>query len=206
MRKWLVAVVLLLGASPSAQTDLATIVDGRYRHVTSGIEFTVPTGWTVGDTGPSSDSGEMVSLGDRLSVFTMSVWMIRRPISPETVLTELAGAPANKLHQRGGGYNIPGASMETYRLRGDSIRTVFVGGRQGIEAMADYQIQRVRFVQRPDGSRSAAEPAGTLAMVEIMTWVVTENTRAFFFGRVPAPLLADYRPWFDAVVQSALVP
>ena len=38
------------------------VENGRYRHFSSGLTFDLPPGWTAGDTYPSSDGGDMVTL------------------------------------------------------------------------------------------------------------------------------------------------
>ena len=43
-------------------------------------------------------------------------------------------------------------------------------------------------------------------MNEYMAWIYTENTRAFFFGRVRTVDLLEFRPYFDQIIQSAIVP
>jgi hypothetical protein len=43
-------------------------------------------------------------------------------------------------------------------------------------------------------------------MAEYMTWIYTTEAKVFFFARVPADDLPGLRPYFDQVVQSAVVP
>jgi hypothetical protein len=43
-------------------------------------------------------------------------------------------------------------------------------------------------------------------MAEFMTWIYTENSRLFFFSRLPADKLEQLKPEFDTIVSSAIVP
>jgi hypothetical protein len=43
-------------------------------------------------------------------------------------------------------------------------------------------------------------------MNEYMAWIYGENSRVFFYARVPADDLPELRPVFDQLVNSAVVP
>jgi hypothetical protein len=43
-------------------------------------------------------------------------------------------------------------------------------------------------------------------MAELLTWIYTEQNRAFFFSAVPAADLEKLRPQFEALVNSSAIP
>ena len=199
-----------------AAEPLATVDGSRYRHRATGIQFDAPAGWEVSATFPSSDNGEMVTLRDTATGMSIAAWMIREQESLESTAARLDMAPTQKVHQRLGTYGIAGAHNETYRIPPESIRKVLINGRPAIAATAQYT-QRGHIKQsRPLLAGVAAAinggPTPTLsvvperAMAEYMTWIYTTEAKVFFFARVPADDLPGLRPYFDQVVQSAVVP
>ena len=190
-----------------AAEPLGTADGSRYRHHATGIQFDAPAGWDISATFPSSDSGEMVTLRDPATGMSIAAWMIREPESIESTAARLDMAPTQKVHQRLGTYGIAGAHNETYRIPPESIQRVLINGRPAIAATAQYT-QRGHIIR----SRPAGGPTTTLsvvperAMAEYMTWIYTTEAKIFFFARVPADDLPALRPYFDQVVQSAVVP
>jgi len=74
-----------------------------------------------------------------------------------------------------------------YTYRPDRVQKTTIGGQPALSAVADY----VRAGRR---------------MVEYLTWVDGEKSRALFVARIPASDLADFHVRFDSVIQSAVVP
>jgi hypothetical protein len=202
----------LLLASPPAGA-LATQVfpekpraiadQGKYRHLASGITFDLPAGWHAGETWPSSDGGDQVSLTDEATKRTISVWMIREDVPANQVAEQVAGRPAEKLRQRHSGYGIPGMlESQTYEIPADTVQPGLINGRQAIIAIGRYQgvpLENLYPSSRPMTS-------GTEPMFEYMTWIDTQKSRAFFFARVPVNDLPLLRPTFDQLVRSAVFP
>jgi hypothetical protein len=62
------------------------VLDGRYRHERTGLEFPVPAAWKTTCNSPSSDGGDMVGLSDGSSV-DFGVWM-----RPEATFSMRSGA------------------------------------------------------------------------------------------------------------------
>jgi hypothetical protein len=194
---------------------LATVENGRYRHRWSGIEFDVPQGWEAGVTGPSSDFGEQVALTHRESNVSMSVWMIKEETPADMVAVRLEGAPAEKVRQRHGGYLVPGMVQGTYQIPPHTVQSMWIGGRQALLAIGEYTAgavvrNSVTVVSAKGESRRVLarrlEPGDASPMNEYMTWIYTEQSRAFFFARVNAADLNQFRPLFDQIIQSAIVP
>jgi tetratricopeptide (TPR) repeat protein len=159
---------------------LGTVQNLRYHHIATNVEFSLPAGWSVDGTVPSSDDGEMVDLSDQVSkVPFAAVWLKPDPIPAATVGDSLRGAIPQKISQRRG--------YKNYQIRPESVHSRTVGGKQALSAVADYE---------EDGKK----------MAESLTWVITENTRTFFFARMPATDLPSFQPRFDQLISSALVP
>ena len=174
--------------TPAALEPLGTVIGRLYRHTSTGLTFNVPEGWRAGDTTPSSDDGEMVTLaaGDP-PAWGFAVWMKKEQNDPDGVDQRLNNAPSLKVQSRQG--------FEGYRLREGSVHRVVIGGQQAMVAIADYT------------DFDPASPRYTKrGMAEYMTWVYTQQTHAFFFARVPADELERLRPQLDAIVYSAIIP
>jgi hypothetical protein len=166
--------------SPAAGEPLGTF-DGRtYRHTWSAATFAVPEGWKFNGTGPSSDHGEMAMFSSKDLGADINVWMIKEKTPRDGVSARLDNAPMLKLGDRVG--------FEGYHFRAGSIQRVYVGTQPAVVATADF-----------------IGEAG-MPMAEFMTWIYTENSRVFFFSRVPADKLDQLKPDFDTIVSSAIVP
>jgi hypothetical protein len=195
---------------------LGAVENGRYRHRWSGIEFSVPPGWDVGETGPSSDHGEQVALIHEESDVIMSVWMIREATPAAMIPQRLESAPGEKVRQRRNGYVIPGFEAKTYDIPPHSVQRLWIGGRQAVLAIGEYMTARNAAVpsvvtvvsatgerRRVPIARIESEPE---LMNEYMTWIYSENSRAFFFARVRPADLVNVRPLLDQIISSATVP
>jgi hypothetical protein len=177
------------------------VEENRYRHLWWGIKFDLPPGWTAGDTYPSSDGGDMVTLTDQATKRSISVWMIREETPAAQVAARVANAPVEKLRQRQNGYGIPGVDPPGYDIPKQSVQPAVVNGRQAIVAVGEYlglDVERLFHGASPSPVK--------VPMNELMTWIYTSQSRVFFFSRVRVDDLAPLRPYFDQVVHSAIVP
>jgi hypothetical protein len=173
-----------------------TVEQGRYRHLSSGITFDVPPGWTASDTYPSSDGGDMVTLTDLATRRSINVWMIKEETPAAQVAARVAAAPAEKIRQRHSGYGIPGMlDPRTYDIPQHNVHATAINGRQASVAVGQY------LAGSDLPGVTWREP-----MNELMTWIYTSQSRAFFFSRVRVDDLPPLRPYFDQVVHSAIVP
>ena len=177
------------------------VEQNRYRHSSSGITFDLPADWSAGETYPSSDGGDMVTLSENGTGRSINVWMIKEKTPEAQVAARVAAAPAEKVHQRHNGYGIPGmVDPETYNIPQQNVRQTAINGRQAVVAVGNYVgFSPEHFVR--EAARPVREP-----MNELMTWVYTSQSRAFFFARVRVDDLAALRPYFDQIVHSAIVP
>jgi hypothetical protein len=172
------------------------VENGRYRHVASEITFDLPPGWSAGMTFPSSDDGDMVGLTD--GTRSINVWMIKEATPADQVAARVAGAPAEKVRQRHSGYTIPGMSdAGTYQIDPDTVKPMMLNGRFAIVAIGSYLGLPMDSSQRT---------AGPSQMREYMTWIYTQQSRAFFFARVPVDDLPTLRLVFEQIVNSAVIP
>jgi hypothetical protein len=173
-----------------------TVEQGRYRHLSSGITFDLPTGWTASETYPSSDGGDMVTLTDAATRRSINVWMIKEETPAAQVAARVTAAPAEKTRQRHSGYGIPGMlDPRTYDIPQHSVHATAINGRQASVAVGQYL--------------AGSDLPGVTSreqMNELMTWIYTSQSRAFFFARVRVDDLASLRPSFDQIVHSAIVP
>jgi len=78
-------------------------------------------------------------------------------------------------------------NFQGYTFRADSVRQTTIGGKPALSAVADY----VQTGQQ---------------MVEYITWIDGEKSRAVFSVRLPASELPGFQSRFDAIIQSAMVP
>ena len=165
-----------------------SVEQGRYRHLSSGITFDLPTGWTASQTYPSSDGGDMVTLTEGATGRAINVWMIREETPAAQVAARVTGAAADKVRQRHSGYGIPGMlDPRTYDIPQHSVHATAINGRQASVAVGQYL-------------------AGREPMNELMTWIYTAQSRIFFFSRVKVDDLPSLRPHFDQIVHSAIIP
>jgi hypothetical protein len=148
----------------------------------------LPPGWSHRGTDPSSDNGQMAILSDAsFNDAFVGVWMIQEHIRPENITARLRLAIPEKVRQREG--------FRNYAMRPESIQLTTINGRQAIRAVADF----VGGVNEANGFNGGN-------MTEIMAWIYTEQTRAFFHARVPTDEVSGFQPRFEQVIQSAQVP
>ena len=170
------------------KSSLGVVLNGRYHHNITSVEFDLPPGWSHRDTGLSSDNGQMAILSDAsFKDAFVGVWMIRDHIRPENITARLRLAIPEKVRQRIG--------FRNYAMRPESIQLTTINGRQAIRAVADF----VGGVNEANGFNGGN-------MTEIMAWIYTEQTRAFFHARVPTEDVSGFQPRFEQVIQSAQIP
>jgi hypothetical protein len=159
---------------------LGIVLNGRYHHHLTGIEFVLPPGWCVLGTSPSTSNGETALLyNSDFSNADASVWMIRERTPLANISDQLQAAIPEKLKERAG--------FAKYTIRPGSVDSTWIGGRQALRAIADY------------------EEKGR-AMSESLTWIYTERTRAFFFARAEAEEMPAFQTHFDQIIYSANIP
>ena len=177
MRIKLAAAILFVSTAASAQ--IGSLQNGRYRHIATGVEFTLPAGWSVVKASPSSAKGDTITLLDSVSRREAAVW-IRAEKHPSGQIQRLLIAALDaKAASR--------TDLAGYRVRQDSIQPRVIRGQQALSAVADYTGNG-----RP--------------MTEYLTWIFSPKTHALFYGRTPTASLDAFRGRLDAIVNSAVVP
>ncbi|MSO56434.1 MAG: hypothetical protein EXQ55_05865 [Acidobacteria bacterium] len=188
------AVTLVSAQAPAPGRELGSLVNGRYHHNRTGIEFVVPQEWSISATGPNSDGSEGVQFKDSVTGAVLSVWMIRqadfsRGVGSDTDSDPYRHTVGLKIQQR------RDQGMPDYWVRTDRIEETMIGGRAALKAVGD-------FTQTGDDSASA----GKALMSECLTWIDAKDARAFFYARVPAADWPNFQWRFDQIVGTAVVP
>jgi hypothetical protein len=191
---------------PDQQPPRGTVEQNRYRHLSSGITFDLPAGWTASETSGSSDGGDMVILTEQATRRSISVWMIKEETPAALVAARVAGAPAEKIRQRHNGYGIPGMlEPETYDIPQRSVHPTVINGQKAVVAVGEYRGLPIGDRFFGNSVAWAPKPAWE-AMNELMTWIYTPHSRVFFFARIRVDDLPSLRPYFDQIVHSAIIP
>jgi hypothetical protein len=149
-----------------------------YRHPRTGVELN-PEGWVVGNVVPSSGGGEIVQLSAQGSGAPVMVWLRSDHLAAADIPGRLRGTLQQKILQR--------LDFEGYRMRPDSIQPHLIAGKQALSAVADFT--------------DNGQP-----MAECLTLIFSENTRVLFFSRIPASQLTDFKPRFDKLAATAVLP
>jgi len=158
--------------------SFAVVLNNRYHHNITGVEFDIPPGWSHRGTGLSSGNGQMAILSDpSFNDAFVGVWMIQENIRPENITARLRLAVPEKVRQRDG--------FRNYTM--ESVQLTTINGRQAIRAVADFNDEGVK-------------------KKEVMAWIYTEKTRAFFHARVSTDELPGFQAGFEQLIQSAQVP
>jgi hypothetical protein len=143
----------------------------------------VPPGWNYGGTIPGElASDDTAHWTDPSTGVAFYAWLSTRKAAPEDVSGLLAGVVADKTRQR---------QRQGYRqwtIRDEGVQQIIVGGRQGLRAVADFQLK--------NGA----------PRVEYLTWIFTPERRVLFFSTMNPDQLANARIQFDRIVQSARLP
>ncbi len=185
---WLVsAFVLLIAAATPGSAQVAVkagwafgqVQNGVYHHNRTGIEFSLPPDWVVVSQEHASSGAQTVLLRDTLSNQTGLVWLKARTIDVASIPAVMNRRLDSKVAQRN--------NFQGYTFRADSVRQTTIGGKPALSAVANY-VQAGR------------------QMVEYITWIDGEKSRAVFSVRLPTSELPGFQSRFDAIVQSAMVP
>ena len=176
--------IFILLAVTAASAQVGALQNGRYHHTATGIEFTLPAGWSAVKTTPSFNNGDTVTLQDSVSKREAAVWMrAEKHPSAHTDNGQIQKLLIAALDAKAASRK----DLAGYQVRSDSIQPRVIGGQQALSALADYTRNG-----RP--------------MVEYLTWIFSSKAHALFYGRAPAADLDAFRARLDAIVDSAKVP
>lgn len=171
---------------------LGVVEGGHYRHLRTGVEFDLPTGWSVQSTEraaitnqPSAEQGELARLANsEFPAVYAAVWMVKTDTLD--ISKALKSAIAGRIAQRRGPQPGIGTFVD-YDVRDGSIRQAWIGGAQAQKATADYE-------QRGQ------------ELSEVLTWIYTARAKVLFFALVRRSDAAAFQARFDELVQTAIVP
>ena len=180
-------VALALGSARATSESAGVLQNGHYHHNLTGTEFDLPAGWSVGITKPiDGDPHEMTVLvdPDGRAIFA-SVAMSKVETPPASISGALSRAVPQLLARRAG--SIPPHRVANYQIRDGSVEQTSIGGNQAVRAIGEY------------------EQAGQ-KISELLTWIYTEHTRAYFFAKVATNDLPALQVSYEQILQSARVP
>ena len=175
----LAAAIPASAQSPVKVREISTLENGVYHHNRTGVEFTLPAGWTLVSQGQADYGGHSVLLKDSVTEAFASVWMKAQKNEPADIPGLLERRLDVKLLQRN--------SFQSYKFRTESVQHITVRGNQGVSVVADY----VNLGQRK---------------TEYLTWVYSGTTHVFFDGRVPEAQQPEFQERFNVLIQSAVIP
>ncbi len=190
-----VPLVLARTTSPAVRGELFSrpslpVTGSVFHHDRSGIEFTLPTGWSVQHMETATnDPGEMavLTVPDRQAIFT-SVWMRKTETNRADIPNLLDAALTRKLGSRAGKTGaIDEQVAQEYKIRPGSVEHTVINGQQALRAIGEYQ-QRGR------------------SITELLVWVYTEHARAYFLLRAQPSQIETLQPDFEQLIQSARIP
>ena len=187
--KFLTSLVLLVSVPILGETDgSAGVLQGRhYHHNLTGVEFDLPFQWSIGITKPiDGDPKEMTVLKDPegKAVFA-SVAMSKVETPPASISAALSRAVPQLLMRRAG--SLPPHRVENYKIREGSVEQTYIGGQQAVRAIGEYEL-------------------GGQKITELLTWIFTEHTRAYFFAKMASDDLPALQVPFEQMLQSAKIP
>ncbi len=161
-----------------------------FHHNRSGVELTLPTGWSVRQMETASnDPGEMAVLADpdHKAIFA-SVWMRQTETHPADIPNFLDAALTRKLASRAGKTGaVDEQVVEDFKIRSGSVEHTVINGRQALRAIGEY--------------RQSGRP-----ITELLVWVYTEHTRTYFLLRAQPSQVEELQPAFEQLIQSARIP
>jgi hypothetical protein len=174
------ASILVHAQGDSKGKALGVLENGVYHNNLTGIELTIPPSWVIASQAPSSTpNAQVLKLKDIASDVVGTVWMKRRNAEKADLQALMNDRLDAKATQRN--------NFQSYAYRPESVQHTTINGRPALSAVADYVMAGQK-------------------MVEYLTWVDGEKSRAVFAGRVPPGELANFQTLFDSVIQSAVVP
>lgn len=175
---------------PPAENLASGVVDGKFHHEATGVEFGLPAGWSLvrtvfnrGNDGPVSifkDSSGKAQF--------VQVWMMKVSTKPENMPRALDGAVAHEiLVHKGEGPGAEKRVKENYSIADSSVQRTEIGGHPALLAVGHYQ---------QNGKEYG----------ELLGWIFSENTRTHFVVQATAENLDALRGPFEAMLESAKIP
>lgn len=191
------SVSLVLARSADAKrvlppvSNLKSDVDDRtYHHVATGVEFSMPDGWTFQRTTfNASNNGPVAILRDSSGkAMFIQVWMMKVHTSPENMPRMLDGVVAHELLlHKGEGPSSAGRFLPNYTIADDTVRRTIIGGHPALLAVGHFERNGKQFG-------------------ELLGWIFSENTRTHFVVQAAAENLESLDTPFNGWLESAKIP
>lgn len=157
----------------------------EYRDIEGGISLSLPPGWTWDGPKSLGDQKSIVVFQEPATQLQAKLWVqilqTPEPITPADKMDRrlLKQAQRKVEQRRREGY-------ENYHLRDGSCKLHPINGRSAVSCVAEYS----------DHGRD---------MVEYQTRVRSENTNVFYFARMPAERLEDFKMRLDTIIETLQV-
>jgi hypothetical protein len=172
-------------AEDGPNLPLGSFENGRYRHYLTGVEFTLPSDWSVRSQQHQASGGDKVNLVDS-SIRTAHAFVWIKPV--DSSQDEIAGLLLARMQFKIGEQRRAPNGYVDYHLRPDSVQRRTIGGQQAWSAVGDYV-------------SAHGEP-----MSEYLTFIESAKSRVFFSVVAAAPDFANVQTRFEQVLQTALIP
>lgn len=166
---------------------LGTFQNGKYHHHWTGVEFTVPSDWTVKkqEAHPAPDGGDLVNLTDSTSAKVSSFIRIKRQ---DIDASAINGRLRERLEYKLSRQRVESSGYFSYHLRPESVQNTIVGGQKALIAEGDFVDSQ--------GQKRA----------EYMGFVQSEKTEIGFSVRAPAADFPSVQSRFEQIVRSVVIP
>lgn len=175
--------------TPAPAQPIGSLRNGRYHHNPTGVEFDVPSGWTVVRPRPPDDPTRLTVLLDPThKSLIATVNMETVDVAPADIPVALSRAVPLLLGMRSGQTGAAGPHViPDYAIRPGSVEQTLIAGQQAVRAIGEYE-------------------RGGKKFAELLTWIYTPHTTTYFFARMPAEDLPYAQPLFEKILQSASIP
>jgi len=170
----------------------ASFENGRYRH--SGIAFEVPSAWTYEGTVAGNNLFDQTAHWvEPQSGIAFYAYLSTQKTAPENIAALVRDAVAEKTKQR------ERERYQKWHVPLDSVHQTFIEGKQALIAVAHYE-------RRADRSPATIPVPPPIERLECLAWIFSPESRVLFFAPLAPDQLAQFRPTFDKIVQSAKLP
>jgi len=153
------------------------------------VSFRLPEGWSVQTSWRWGDRDNTIAFNDPQKIpeqaapsLNYKARAVNLPGTPEGIQEILRKEADSKVTQR------RTEGIPTYHLRPESCQARTVGGHAALSCIGEFT------------GKSG------IPMAEYLTFIVTRNTSALFFGVIPVKGLDSYRKRFDGIIETLQIP
>jgi hypothetical protein len=153
------------------------------------VSFRLPEGWSVQTSWRWGDRDNTIAFNDPQKIpeqaapsLNYKARAVNLPGTPEGIQEILRKEADSKVTQR------RTEGIPTYHLRPESCQARTVGGHAALSCIGEFT------------GKSG------IPMAEYLTFILTRNTSALFFGVIPVKGLDSYRKRFDGIIETLQIP